>query len=101
MSGAAKPFSTIEVRKKFGKSYRSFPASIRTQIDKSISLLMSNPAHPGLESHPIQPDRYYWEAYVNRGVRLIYRAEGSHLKIVDVVTHDDIGRYSRAPRSSQ
>jgi mRNA-degrading endonuclease YafQ of YafQ-DinJ toxin-antitoxin module len=100
MGEAAKPFSTTETGPRFEKSYRHFPASVRKQIDKSISHLTSNPAHPGLESHPIKPDRYYWEAYVNKGVRLIYRPQGSHLVLVDVVTHDDIKRYGCAPKAS-
>ncbi len=101
MARAASPFSTYQRTKKFDKSYRDFPASVQTQIDKSVGLLFSNPAHPGLEAHPIQPDRHFWEAYVNKSIRLIYVPEGSHLVLVDVVAHDDIGRYSRAPRSGQ
>ena len=99
MGEAAKPFSTIETGKRFEKSYRHFPASVRTQIDKSVDLLKSNPAHPGLEAHPIQPVRYFWEAYVNKSIRLIYIPEGSRLALVDVVGHDDIDRYGRAPKS--
>jgi hypothetical protein len=34
---------------------------------------------------------------MNDGGRLIYRPEGRHLKVIDFVGHDDIGRYGKAP----
>ncbi len=64
-------------------------------------LLFENPAHPSLKAHQIKPDKHYWEAYVNRGDRIIYIPEGSHLVLVDIVAHDDISRYGKRPRSFQ
>jgi hypothetical protein len=34
------------------------------------------------------------------GDRIIYIPEGSHLVLVDVVSHDDIGRYGKRPRET-
>lgn len=93
---AAEPFRTAERSKEFDRSYARLQKATRKQVEKTISLLFTNPAHPGLEAHPIRPDKYYWEAYVNRGDRLIYVPEGSHLFLVDVIPHDDIDRYGRA-----
>ncbi len=44
---------------------------------------------------PIQPDRYYDEARINDGDRLVHRIESDTLWVVDVVPHDDIDRYGR------
>ena len=65
-----------------------------------MALLIQDRAHPSLNAHHIEPDKYYWEAYVNRGDRLIYIPEGTVLILVDVVHHDDIKRYSKRPRNT-
>jgi mRNA-degrading endonuclease RelE of RelBE toxin-antitoxin system len=91
-------YVTQEFAKRFEKTYRKLPDALQRQVDKTITRLIEDPAHPGLNVHPIKDALFYWEAYVNRGDRLIYRPEGTHLIVVDVVRHDDIGRYSKAPR---
>lgn len=58
------------------------------------------PGSSQFERPSIKPDKYYWEAYVNRGDRIIYIPEGSHLVLVDVVAHNDIKRYSNRPARS-
>ena len=97
MAPPAAPFSTFETTRRFDASYSALNDQCKKQADKAIELLFNNPAHPGLAAHPIKPDKYYREAYLNRGDRIIYRAEGSHLVLVDIVKHDDIGRYGKAP----
>ncbi len=44
---------------------------------------------------PIEPEKYYNEARINEGDRLIFRIEADTIWFVDVVTHDDIGRYGK------
>lgn len=95
--GAAKPFSAVRVLDEFQAAYSKLDLQRQKQADKAVVFLRANPAHPGLEAHPIKPDKYFWEAYVNRSDRIIYRPEGSLLILVDIVKHDDIGRYGRAP----
>lgn len=90
-------YLTQEFSKRFRKTYQKLPDVLQKQVDRTIARLIENPAHPGLNVHPVKDALYYWEAYVNRGDRLIYRPEGTHLIVVDVVHHDDIDRYSRAP----
>ena len=70
----------------------------REQVAARAKLLFDNPAHPSLKAHSIKPGKYYHEAYVNAGDRIIYIPEGSHLVLVDVVPHDDIDRYRDAPK---
>lgn len=44
---------------------------------------------------PIEPEKYYNEARINEGDRLIFRIEADMIWFVDVVTPDDIGRYGK------
>jgi mRNA-degrading endonuclease YafQ of YafQ-DinJ toxin-antitoxin module len=94
---AAEPyFSTHEFSDRFKKSYKKASDQLQKQVLGTVQKLIGDPT-PGLETHTIKPDKYYWEAYINDGDRLIYRPEGRHLKVVDFVGHDDIGRYGKAP----
>ena len=52
---------------------------------------------PGLNVKPILPDKYYLEARINSGDRIVFRLEQGAIFFVDVVKHDDIGRYARRP----
>jgi mRNA-degrading endonuclease YafQ of YafQ-DinJ toxin-antitoxin module len=88
----------MEVLPRFEKSVAKLQKEQRDQVKVRTKLLFDNPAHPSLKAHSIKPDKYYHEAYVNTGDRIIYIPEGSHLVLVDVVPHDDIGRYGKRPR---
>jgi hypothetical protein len=46
---------------------------------------------------PLLPDKHNFEARISSGHRLIFRIEADLLHLVDVVSHDDIVRYSRRP----
>lgn len=93
----AKPFATYERTVLFDEVYHALTKVQKKQADKTVTLLFSNPAHPGLKTHPVKPGKYYWEAYMNSGDRIIYVPEGSHLVLVDIVKHDDIDKYAKAP----
>jgi hypothetical protein len=47
---------------------------------------------------PILPDKHYLEGRISSGDRIVFRIEGSTIYFMDVVRHDDIGRYGRRPR---
>lgn len=53
---------------------------------------------PGLNVKPILPDKHYLEARISSGDRLVFRVEQHAILFIDVVKHDDIGRYGRRPR---
>jgi hypothetical protein len=93
----APAFQTLEITEQYKEAVANLQKAPRKQVAARTSLLFENPAHPSLNAHSIKPDKHYWEAYVNRGDRIIYIPEGSHLVLVDVVAHDDIGRYSKRP----
>lgn len=56
---------------------------------------------PGLHVKPILPDKHYLEGRISSGDRIVFRVEGSTIYFMDVVKHDDIGRYGRRPRQGR
>lgn len=64
-------------------------------VDKGVIALLKRKPTPGMQVKPIQPDKYYDEARINDGDRLVHRIDGGTLWVVDVVPHDDIDRYGR------
>jgi hypothetical protein len=61
--------------------------------------LIKRESMSGLRVKPIQPEKYYFEARINSGDRIIFRVEGGTVFFVDIVKHDDIARYGRRPRA--
>lgn len=61
--------------------------------------LIKQKTSPGLRIKPVQPEKYYFEARINSGDRIIFRIEAGTIFFIDIVKHDDIDRYGRRPRS--
>jgi hypothetical protein len=53
---------------------------------------------PGLNVKPILPDKHYFEARISSGDRIVFRLAKGTIFFIDVIKHDDIGRYGRQPR---
>jgi hypothetical protein len=56
---------------------------------------------PGLNVKPILPDKHYLEGRISSGDRIVFRVEATTIFFMDVVSHDDIGRYGRRPRQAR
>ena len=56
---------------------------------------------PGLDVNAIHPDKHYLEARISSGDRIVFRLNQGAIVFVDVVKHDDIGRYGRQPRPAR
>jgi len=56
---------------------------------------------PGLNVKPILPDKYYLEARISSGDRIVFRMQDDTMYFLDMVKHDDIGRYGRRPRQGR
>jgi len=54
---------------------------------------------PGLRVKPILPDKFFYEARISSGDRIIFRVEAGTIDFYDVVKHDDISRYGRRPKT--
>lgn len=77
------------------RSYTELPADLQAACDRAAMALIKRQDSPGLHIKPIQPDEHYSEARISSGHRIIFRVEGGRIYFVDVVKHDDIGRYGR------
>ena len=91
-----KEFSGAEFSDRFKESYACLSHDRQKGADKVILALMKQEITPGMRIKPIEPEKYYNEARINAGDRLVHRIEGGKVWIVDVVSHDDIGRYGKA-----
>ena len=80
------------------QSYGRLPAERQVSCDRVAMALIKGMKVPGLNVKPILPDKHYLEARVSSGDRIVFRLEGSSIFFMDVVKHDDIGRYGRRPR---
>lgn len=63
--------------------------------------LIKGTAAPGFNVKPILPDKHYLEARISSGDRIVFRLDQGAIFFVDVVKHDDIGRYGRRPRQAR
>jgi hypothetical protein len=55
---------------------------------------------PGLRVKPILPDKFFLEARISSGERIVFRIAVGTVYFVDVVPHDEIGRYGRRPQAA-
>ena len=56
--------------------------------DKAAIALIKRESSPGLHIKPIHPDKYYSEARINSGDRIVFRVAEHTIFFVDVVKHD-------------
>lgn len=80
---------------RFRESYPKLSSDRQKGTDKVILALMKQEITPGMRIKPIEPEKYYQEARINDGDRLIFRIEDGRILFVDVVPHDEIGRYGK------
>lgn len=88
-------FMGAEFSDRFKESYRRLSHDRQKGVDKVVLALMKQETTPGMRVKPIEPEKYYNEARINAGDRLVHRVEDGKLWVVDVVAHDDIGRYGK------
>ena len=93
-----KEFLGAEFADRFKESYAALSHDRQKAVDKVILALMKQEVTSGMRVKPIQPEKYYNEARINDGDRLVHRIEDGKVWILDVVAHDDIGRYGKRIR---
>jgi hypothetical protein len=81
------------------ESYVRLSAERQAACDEAAMALIKQTSSPGLRVKPIQPAKYYLEARINSGDRIIFRLAEGRVFFVDVVAHDDISRYGKRPRA--
>lgn len=80
------------------KSYKKLQQDQCKGVDKAVLALIKGEITSGLRVKPIEPSKYYHEARANDGDRVIHRISDGAVYFVDIVAHDDIGRYGKAPK---
>ena len=88
-------FLNAEFTERWKQSYQCLQLAEQNGVDKVVIALLNQKPTPGMRVKPIEPDKYYFEARINDGDRLIHRTHEGTLYFIDIVTHDDIGKYSR------
>lgn len=81
------------------QSYAALSADHQRSCDHAAMALIKGESSSGIRVKPIQPEKYYFEARINSGDRIIFRVEGGTVYFIDVVKRDDIDRYGRRPRA--
>ena len=90
-------FLSVDFDAGFPASYAVLSADRQKATDRAMLALIKQETTPGMHIKPIQPDKYFYEARINQADRLIYRIHQGEITFVDVVAHDDIGRYGKRP----
>jgi len=80
------------------QAYATLSSDRQLFCDHAVMAVIKRESSSGLQVKPIQPEKYYFEARINSGDRIIFRVEAGTVYFVDIVKHDDIGRYGRRPR---
>ena len=91
-------FLTAEWSEQWKASYAQLSDDRQAACDKAAIALIKRESSPGLHIKPIHPDKYYSEARINSGDRIVFRVAEGTIFFVDVVKHDDISRYGKRPR---
>ena len=98
---ARQPFLDARWQEAWKASYAALAPELQRACDHAAMALMKRQDLPGLRVKPILPDKFFYEARISSGARIIFRVDGGTILFYDVVKHDDIDRYSRRPRSSR
>jgi len=93
-------FLDVEWSDDWRESYARLPAVRHASCDRAVIELIKRQSSSGLRIKPVLPDKYFMEARISGGDRIIFRLEGERIVFVDVVAHDEIGRYGRRPRTA-
>ena len=88
-------FFNADFSEQWGKSYPAFQAAEQKAIDKVVMSLLKGESTPGMRIKPIEPEKYYDEARANDGDRVVHRIENDTAFFVDIVPHDEIGKYGK------
>lgn len=98
--GRKHEFLNADFAETFEEAYAKLQTHQQGGCDKVIIALLKRKPTPGMRVKPIEPDKYYAEARINDGDRLIHRVQEGTLIVYDVVPHDKIGAYGKAPKKA-
>jgi len=62
----------LELTRTFIRKYRKKPPEQKEKLDKTLSLLETNPRHPGLHTHKVQGTPHIFECYMDDSYRVTF-----------------------------
>ncbi len=80
------------------QSYVDLSSDRQKSCDKAVVMVLSQEPSSGLRVKPILPDKYYREARMSSGDRIVFRIEAGTAVFVAVMKHDDIEKYGKRPK---
>lgn len=83
--------AVVSVEPGFFSQYDELPKEIKKKFKKQVAFLASNPQHRSLQIHQIEGTDF-WEFYVDRGYRCLFKRDGNIYILYYVGTHKLIDR---------
>ncbi len=84
--------NVITIDPEFFSQYEALPKTVRKKFKKQLAFLKDNPKHRSLQIHKMEGTDY-WEFYVDKGYRCIFKREGHMIRLLFVGTHELIDRF--------
>lgn len=63
----------LELIEKFIKKYQDKPQDKRRKVEKTLSILETDPRHPGLHTHKVQGKLNIFECYIDDSYRVTFQ----------------------------
>ena len=82
----------LSIEAEFLSQYDLLPNDIKKKFKKQLAFLKDNPKHRSLQVHQIEGSDY-WEFYVDKGYRCVFKKEGPIYQLHFVGTHDLIDKF--------
>jgi len=92
---ATRPVLAAMFTRTWDVKYRSLAEGDQKRCDRAVLAILRGETSPGLRIKPIQPDKVYQEARLNKGDRIVFRIDKGAAIFLDIVTHDEIARYGK------
>lgn len=83
---------TIILTNPFKKDFLKLSDVEKKQSKKAFMFLADNPKHPSLQIHKIK-GTIFWEAYVNKDIRIIYEQTSDTLTLMAIGHHDILKKF--------
>lgn len=82
----------LELTRKFERQYRKKSPEKREKIEKTLSLLETNPRHPGLHTHKVQGTFDIFECYIDDSHRVTFEYGKNRIVLRNNCEHNAVLR---------
>ncbi|HHT9124373.1 MAG TPA: type II toxin-antitoxin system YafQ family toxin [Candidatus Brocadiia bacterium] len=82
----------IAIEPEFLPQYDALPKEIKKKFKKQLTYLKENPKHRSLQIHKLQGTNF-WEFYVDKGYRCVFKIEGNIFRLYYIGTHGLIDKF--------